>query len=1083
MSHEVKLSRRRRILRKARVYFRRFRILLWSIILLLVIAVLYLNQVGLPDFMRGPLLAQLQARGIDFQFQRLRWRWHEGIVAEGVKFGRGRPPGRALSPRAPLDDPLPSLSASEVQVRLNGRQLARLKLQVDSLLLRRARVAWDLNQTNQPPRQLVINDIQTELHLLPNDEWRLDNLQADAAGVRLRVEGQVRNASALRDWKKPGTGRGKSVGNLQQQLRKAADIIDQIHFTQPPELHINIDGDAREINSFSARVLLKAPGARTAWGDFDDARFITRLLAATNATLSRMQGSLEAANARTPWADIEGFHLKFDLLSLPGQRVQASAELSAHNANTRWASGQNALLKANWTHALTNPIPLTGTADLNCDHLKSRWAQATHLSLSAQATRRDPSLTASPSHSLPVLRSPALREGTASQSVSPPSSQLSALNSLPSVASAKEGQLSFWTNLQPFDVHWKLSADGLHTEKASADHAQLEGHWHTPFLQVTNVEARLYGGRLTGEASLNIESRAASADLAMDADAQELKTVLTPGAQRWLNQFTWTNAPKATVTASLTLPFWTNSQPDWRKEVLPTLALDGQFHAPSGGTYRGAHVTSARGQFNYKNMQWDLPVLDIARPEGRVLASHRANDVTKDYYWKLHGAIDPQALRPLLGTNEQEILNYFTLTQPPHFSGEIWGRYRDYTRTGARLDVALTNFTFRNQQITAVAAALHYTNAVLAVHHPYLQQTNRFAVATNLVFHFNDEVAFLSNAWSNVDPMLIANAIGPKTAQTLEPYKFDSPPTGTAHGIIPLRGEEKADLYFELQGGPFHWWRFNVPLISGNLRWHGTNLDLANIRSDFYGGRAFCTANVQFLPGGHAVYNYTAWTTNVLLQFLAKDMWPHLTNRLEGYLSGDLVVTRADARDPKILDGYGNAQLRDGLLWDIPLFGKLSPLLNAITPGLGNNRASDASGNFTITNAVIHSDDIDIRSTGMRLAYRGTVDLDGAINARVEASILRDTWGVGSIVSTVLWPVSKAFEYKVTGSLGDPDLESVYLLPKLLSLPFLPFKAIIGPKQETPSQGTFAPITNGPTFEPITNDPLFAPLTNSPSRN
>ena len=62
----------------------------------------------------------------------------------------------------------------------------------------------------------------------------------------------------------------------------------------------------------------------------------------------------------------------------------------------------------------------------------------------------------------------------------------------------------------------------------------------------------------------------------------------------------------------------------------------------------------------------------------------------------------------------------------------------------------------------------------------------------------------------------------------------------------------------------------------------------------------------------------------------------------------------------------------------------------------------------------------------MRLLYRGTVDIDGNVNARVEAQVLRDVFLIGPIVSTVLWPFAKMFEYKVTGTLAQPRTELLY---------------------------------------------------------
>ena len=76
-----------RFWRKCRILFRRFRITVLSITLALLGALLYLNQVGLPGFIKRPLLEKLRAHGIELQFSRLRWRWAQGIVAENVRFG------------------------------------------------------------------------------------------------------------------------------------------------------------------------------------------------------------------------------------------------------------------------------------------------------------------------------------------------------------------------------------------------------------------------------------------------------------------------------------------------------------------------------------------------------------------------------------------------------------------------------------------------------------------------------------------------------------------------------------------------------------------------------------------------------------------------------------------------------------------------------------------------------------------------------------------------------------------------------------------------------------------------------------
>jgi len=177
-----------RFWRTCRIYFRRFRITVWLLLLLLLGSLMYLNQVGLPNFVKTPLLQKLHAHGIDLQFSRLRLRWYQGIVAENVRFGRA---GEPLTP---------SLSLAEVKVSLDARALTRFKLQVDSLSLRRGQFIWPVAESNEPPQRLSIENIRTELRLLPNDQWALDHFTADFAGAKIHMSGVLTNASAVRGW-------------------------------------------------------------------------------------------------------------------------------------------------------------------------------------------------------------------------------------------------------------------------------------------------------------------------------------------------------------------------------------------------------------------------------------------------------------------------------------------------------------------------------------------------------------------------------------------------------------------------------------------------------------------------------------------------------------------------------------------------------------------------------------------------------------------------------------------------------------------------------------------------------------------
>ena len=811
-------------------------------------------------------------------------------------------------------------------------------------------------------------------------------------------------------------------------------------------------------------MLVITSGADTPWGTVTRGRFSVRLFPATTNGLSSAELNLEADEAQTRWANTASLQLAAHLASFEGQTklgkgdvtlcarhvdtqwgsatnlqltlhvasvegqtnlVNADLALSAGRVETDWGGATNAQFHAQWLHSLTNAVPLTGNGRLHCAQANTKWGAARELQLNARL--------ATPSASAP----PRADESWA-----------------------------WWAKLEPYVLDWDCRLRGLQSRGLEAEDVASSGHWRAPELTITNLHAELYQRRLDVRAGLDVATRALRLSLSSDVDPHDIAPFLTEGAQRWLAPCSWGNPPELKGDVSLVLPAWTNRQPDWRAEVLPMLQLQGELKIEHGGAYRDVPVTTAHSHLYYSNRVWRLPNVRITRPEGRLEAVLEADERTKEYNFRIVSTLDVRVLRPLLEPGQQRGLDCFTFTEPPVIDVEIWGRGHEPERTGIKGRVALTNFTFRGESASGLQTALLYTNRFLQFTDPRLQRGAQQLSADGLGADFLAQKIYLTNGVSTAEPMVIARAIGSHVARAIEPYQFRQPPVAHVHGTIPMHGEDDADLHFDLAGGPFEWWRFHVPRIIGHVHWLGQQVTLSNVWVDFYGGQAAGSAQFDFSPRDTTDYQFAVATTNALLQPLVADLFLK-TNRLEGRLNGSLAVTRANTVDMRTWNGRGNLNLRDGLIWDIPIFGIFSDVLNGMVPGLGSSRASAGACTFIITNGIVRSDDLDIRSTGMRLQYRGTLDFQGQVNARVEAGLLRDMWLVGPVFSTVLWPVTKGFEYKVTGSLGDPKAEPLYLIPKVMLLPFqFPFHPLRTLKglfpEDIGSSRTNAPPLNSP---------------------
>ncbi len=989
-----------RFWRLCRIYFRRFRISIWIITIILLSAVLYLNRVGLPDFVKRPLVSKLRERGVALEFAQLRWHWGDGFVAHSVSFGSMSEPAA------------PQLLAERVQIQLNGRALVQGRVQVDSLGLDGGRLEWIPLNSNTPIRALTVKNIQAQLRLLPGDQWRLDDLHAHFAGVDFLVSASVTNATAVKDWEfLKGTG-GPPTTRWPARLQQLADTLEAISFSAPPELRLVFEGDARNLQSFGVRLNLNAAAAKTPWGQVEGVEFVSRLFPAATNELSRAEVNLKAASAQTPWANTTNLYLQLRLVSLAPQPdvVDAALTLRAAVADTPWAAVGPTQLKARWVHAVTNPIPQSGYLEMATDRAITPWARAAGVQFNATLAR--------------------------------------ATNVIPPDVS-----LAWWTNFLAYQLDWSANARALKAFRLEIEDLRGAGHWCAPNLSITNLQAKLYRGPLDAEARLDVVTRELAFHAGCGFDLKQIASFLTGDARDWFAKLSWNEPPGLRCAGSFTLPAWTDSEPDWPGVVWPTLQLAGEVMA-TNVAFAGIYANSLQTHFTCTNRFWRLPDLVVGRPEGRLELAHTLNEVTRDFRFRFRSTLDLTAARSLLPAEAQEALDLCEFTSPPDLAGELWGCGSDLERIGFRGQLALTNFTFRQLNMDAIVTRLGYTNRVISFAESRAWRGTQTFSAAGLAADFNVSRVYVTNAYSTLEPRPVLHALGPEIEDVMAPYRFLQPPTVHLEGYVPMENPQDANMIFEGLAGPFECLKFRVPRVTGRVHWLNNTLTITNVQAEFYGGDGTGWAKFFFPVEPGTQFAFGVNTTNTNLRLLMDDLTSP-TNSLDGRFNLNLVITDADSEKPLSWNGYGDAQLRDGLIWAIPIFGVLSKPLDAIMPGVGNSRVSSASANFVIANSVIRSDDLEMRSPAMRLQYRGTVDFDRNVRARVTAEPLRGTPVLGPVMNVALWPVTRLLQYKITGTLADPKPEPVYI-PKILLFPLAPFKTL----EELFTPGTLS--TNAP---------------------
>jgi len=557
------------------------------------------------------------------------------------------------------------------------------------------------------------------------------------------------------------------------------------------------------------------------------------------------------------------------------------------------------------------------------------------------------------------------------------------------------------------------------------------------------------GEQLMMRGEVDVDTREAAATANLNLDAHALEPLLTPKAVQWLSQYGWQQPPQVEAAVDLVLPEWKPTQPNSPGDLASRLWLRG--HVVAGrATYRGLQADSVDLQFGYSNRVWRLPRLVATRPEGELELAYTEDTTTRDYHFQVNSRIDPRALRPLVDARAQKAFDLFDFTAPPKVTGDVRGRWRAPELLGMKVQLETTRFLFRAEPIDELSATVELANRFLTATAVQLRTGDQTVIAPGVGLDLEDQSLYLTNVTARIEPMRVGRAIGSKTAEILSPYQFLEPPRARVDGSINVKNTRIANLRFDVTGGPFQYWRFRLPEIGATVQWTNETVSIRELKAPFYGGRLEGQFRVDVGQPQSTPFQFEARVAGADFHELLSDLHTP-TNRVEGKLSADLAVTRADARDWKSWQGFGQAELTDGFLWDIPMVGVLSPILNTILPGVGKGRISAATATFTITNSIVHTDDLEMRAPLLRLAYRGAVDFTGRLDARVEARLLRDAWVIGPLVSLIFSPLSKVMEYGVTGTLGDPRLELLYI-PKPFQAPFDPIGTLREMFRDPPSQ-------------------------------
>lgn len=1035
-----------------------------------VYALVHLNQVGLPGFIKEPLIDELRERGLEIEFSRMRVRLGRGIVAEHVNVGRSR------------EQAGEQVYADQLQIKLDWDRVLRLKPEISAVTVRGGKLVIPLTDTNGLVAKFAVDDIEGRLRFVSREVWELDQLKGASLGGTFQAAGSVTNAGLLRRKSRPQKPLASSEA-WRRVLLKIMREADRTVFSKPPSLAIAFHADLADPLYSTAEVQLHAEGAVNSYGRFEDLRLSGELNEPPGEG-RKFSGSFRLTSRHVAVKDVSFSGLKADITvtqsamdSLP-DRAEWRAELSAlHAGNHRLghleiegssvATNSTRAFAARWNPysdkplvdsqphfvssvtarlagvEITNAVSLdTATVSLTAEHSRNGWS-----GVSARLTA-------------PGVETRWVRTGgvDAEIDVVPVSN--------PGSGDPADGP---WKWLRPFSFSADIAATNIAHTKLAVDRTKFRLDWTNGVARFEPLEAMLLGGRFAGSAQLDVATRRLYATADSTIDAMGIRPLLTPPGQKWIGQFGWSSNRPPHVVASLgvVLPAWTNRAPDWRGEVAPTVTIAGSVTG-ADFTFRGIHGDTAEGEFTYTNRVWRVPGMTAKRPEGAFSFSYEGDEITKEYYFRLKSSVDPMIAAPLITEEKvRRVFDDFHFGGTTAVEGEVWGQWKSPELTTFRAFASLTNVTFRGEHLDVASARLGFTNRVLSVGDAILRDGQQGATVAGFAYDVGAGLISFTNAVSTFVPARVTRTIGPKVHKVMTPYEFADPPTVKVNGVIGVKGDPtRNDIRFDAESsGEFRWRKLRAKVISASVISLGNRLMVTNLDAGFYGGRLLGDLEFDLQPGDSDRFHINTEVRDADLGLLVSDLSSR-TNRLEGFLSGRVRIQDGFLDDPKSWKGFGNARLRNGYLWDFPLFGAFSTVLDGVSPGLGKARFSEGTATFTIADGRLTTRDLEMKAPSMSLGYVGSVGFDQQIDMVVQGSMFREVPLLGPVVSLALSPFEKLFEYRLTGTFEKPVTAPAHV-PSFFLFPFRPIGTIrdLLPDTKRPAP-TANPVPQKPAGKP-----------------
>lgn len=135
----------------------------------------------------------------------------------------------------------------------------------------------------------------------------------------------------------------------------------------------------------------------------------------------------------------------------------------------------------------------------------------------------------------------------------------------------------------------------------------------------------------------------------------------------------------------------------------------------------------------------------------------------------------------------------------------------------------------------------------------------------------------------------------------------------------------------------------------------------------------------------------------------------------------------------RTVKGGGNAGIKNGRVFSLPVFGGLSSIMRNVIPGLDFVlRQSEFKTDFSIADGRVHCDDVKVEGDILSLSAQGDYYFGGRLDFDARVKLMKAHTVGGKLMRVITYPISKLFQFRLTGTSDEPKWYPVNFSTDLL---------------------------------------------------